>query len=391
MDFSNDIILELLLRLPVKSVMRFKCVSPEWNDMISDAAFRKNYLSRHTKNAPTGFFYHHQAPKSSETGHNLYGPAKFINTTTNNVKTQEFQSLDYSQKFGHVIASSKGLLLLSKNPNSYHVFDPVSKKCIKLPKPLKKQLPRVSVGFISHEQERTNGHNVNVYSLSYKVVRIGLEFCSYKAKTWVVEPYSSKTSKWKKSKIVAPLGFNFGPELAAKVIGGVYHWWGWSASWIVAYNPDNNPKGRVKLIKSPRDMGVDECAYSGIEGTQNGCLQFYKVGASIQLWILKGKHEGGSYLDEDEDIVEVNRWTLAHRISFWEIGIKPCDVVDDFKIFPVPIAISPWNPHIIFFQSPYKLMSYDRTDRKIEVFSTHKFETRADEFVPFEWPVWPCL
>ncbi|KAH7852248.1 hypothetical protein Vadar_022442 [Vaccinium darrowii] len=388
MDFSMGIILELLLRLPVKSVMRFKCVSSEWNDMILDAAFRKNHLSRHSKNALTGFFYHHDAPKLSETGYNLSGPAKFINTTT--VNTTELQSLDYLQKFGYVLASSKGLLLLSKNPNSYHVFDPVSKKRIKLPKPLEK-LPCATVGFICHEQECTDGHNVNVYSLSYKLVRIGFELSSYKAKTWAVETYSSKTSKWKKSKIVAALGFNFRRELAAKVIGGVFHWWSRWSNWIVAYNPDNNPKGRVKLIKSPWDMGVNEFGYTGFEGTQNGCLQFYKICAWIEVWILKGKQEGGSYLDDDdEDVVEVNRWTLAHRISFLEIGNKPCDI-DNFKILLVPIAISPWNPHIIFFQSPFKLMSYDRTDQKIENFPTHKFETHADEFVPFEWPVWPCL
>ncbi|KAH7851056.1 hypothetical protein Vadar_006779 [Vaccinium darrowii] len=372
MDFSDDIVLELLLRLPVKSVMRFKCVSSEWNDMISAAAFRKNYLSRHTKNSPTGFFYHREAPMFSETGYNLYGPAKFINTTTTEVKTREFQSLDYLQEFGYVMASSKGLLLLSKDPNSYHVFDPVSKKCIKLPEPLKK-LPRATVGFICHEQECTDGHNINVHSLSYKVVRIGFEFCSYKAKTWVVETYSSNTSKWKKYKIVAPLEFNFGPQLAAKVIGGVYHWWSRLTNSILAYNPDNNPKGHVKLIKSPWDMGIDAGGFTDIEGTQNRCLQLYKIGAWIEVWVLEGKQEGGSYLDEDEDVVEVNRWTLAHRISLWEIGVKPSDVY--VNLLPLPILISPWNPHIIFYQSPDKLLSYDGTNRKfVELLPAHNID-----------------
>ncbi|KAG5535040.1 hypothetical protein RHGRI_022975 [Rhododendron griersonianum] len=66
MDFPKDIILELLLRLPVKSFMRFKCVSSEWNDMISDAAFRKNWKT----NQPASFtmVFHSIYPKKAMLG-----------------------------------------------------------------------------------------------------------------------------------------------------------------------------------------------------------------------------------------------------------------------------------------------------------------------------------
>jgi hypothetical protein len=37
---TDDLIVEILSRLPVKSVHRFKCVSPSWRDLIVDPAHR---------------------------------------------------------------------------------------------------------------------------------------------------------------------------------------------------------------------------------------------------------------------------------------------------------------------------------------------------------------
>uniref|UniRef100_A0ACD5YV33 Uncharacterized protein n=2 Tax=Avena sativa TaxID=4498 RepID=A0ACD5YV33_AVESA len=49
---TNDLIVEILSRLPARSVHRFKCVSPSWRDLIADPAHRKNLP--HTL---AGFFY----------------------------------------------------------------------------------------------------------------------------------------------------------------------------------------------------------------------------------------------------------------------------------------------------------------------------------------------
>ncbi|KAM3369561.1 hypothetical protein ACQJBY_017450 [Aegilops geniculata] len=38
---TDDLILEILSRLPARSVHRFKCVSPAWRDLIADPAHRK--------------------------------------------------------------------------------------------------------------------------------------------------------------------------------------------------------------------------------------------------------------------------------------------------------------------------------------------------------------
>ncbi|KAF8016024.1 hypothetical protein BT93_H1546 [Corymbia citriodora subsp. variegata] len=45
-SFPEDIIMEILLRLPAMSLMRFKCVCKGWRSLISDPAFAKSHLQR---------------------------------------------------------------------------------------------------------------------------------------------------------------------------------------------------------------------------------------------------------------------------------------------------------------------------------------------------------
>ncbi|XP_014511471.1 F-box/kelch-repeat protein At3g23880-like [Vigna radiata var. radiata] len=47
---SQDMILEILSWLPVKDLLRFKCVSKGWNQLVSDPAFVKLHLQRSSKN-----------------------------------------------------------------------------------------------------------------------------------------------------------------------------------------------------------------------------------------------------------------------------------------------------------------------------------------------------
>ncbi|VAI68608.1 unnamed protein product [Triticum turgidum subsp. durum] len=50
--FTDDLILEILSRLPVRSLHRFKCVSVSWRDLITDPANRKKLPQ-----TLAGFFY----------------------------------------------------------------------------------------------------------------------------------------------------------------------------------------------------------------------------------------------------------------------------------------------------------------------------------------------
>lgn len=45
-SFAEDILIEILLRLPIKSLGRFKCVCKRWWSLISDRGFAKSHLER---------------------------------------------------------------------------------------------------------------------------------------------------------------------------------------------------------------------------------------------------------------------------------------------------------------------------------------------------------
>ncbi|KAL2518889.1 F-box domain-containing protein [Abeliophyllum distichum] len=46
MDVHEDVLLEILLRLPPKSVFKFRCVSKRWNQIINDSFFLNSYAKQ---------------------------------------------------------------------------------------------------------------------------------------------------------------------------------------------------------------------------------------------------------------------------------------------------------------------------------------------------------
>ena len=54
-----ELIVEILLRLPVKSLLRFRCVCKSWNALISGTEFAEKHLRTSAIMDPTHFFTRH--------------------------------------------------------------------------------------------------------------------------------------------------------------------------------------------------------------------------------------------------------------------------------------------------------------------------------------------
>ncbi|XP_058198347.1 F-box/kelch-repeat protein At3g06240-like [Rhododendron vialii] len=114
-----DIVIDILSRLPVKSLCRFKSVSPSWNSLISDPYFAKAHLNRAKTQNPKNL---DQKLIIISTHHNLYSvDFADVNPT---IKTLA----DFSSVRIRVLSSCDGLLLVSLVDNSNFLWNPSTRE-----------------------------------------------------------------------------------------------------------------------------------------------------------------------------------------------------------------------------------------------------------------------
>lgn len=60
-DFPENVISDILLRLPVNTITHCKCVCKKWRNIVSDSYFAHIHLSK--KSSPGGLIIHHLSHK----------------------------------------------------------------------------------------------------------------------------------------------------------------------------------------------------------------------------------------------------------------------------------------------------------------------------------------
>lgn len=130
---NQDLLTEILFRLPVKSVLKSKCVSKTWLSLISDPQFAVKHTRLHVNNGPSGLYF--------------YGSTfGFLNFDTDQ-NMLKVPSLEFLNVTGiEILQSCHGLLLLlcrfsseDNNINSgftYCVCNPTTKKFLTVPLPI---------------------------------------------------------------------------------------------------------------------------------------------------------------------------------------------------------------------------------------------------------------
>ncbi|XP_076906698.1 F-box protein At5g07610-like [Bidens hawaiensis] len=153
---NDDLLTEILLRLPVASVLRFKSVSKHWLLLLSDSRF----INRYDKLSKSpGFF-----------ASGIYVP---------------FDPEDRNAPFfnGHIVQSCNGLLLCrNRDRYEYYVLNPTTKQVATIP-----PVPGVilAASLVFHPTD----------CVHYKVICVG----RLKLEKFQILIYSSDTGKWKVS------------------------------------------------------------------------------------------------------------------------------------------------------------------------------------------------
>ncbi|XP_059442123.1 F-box/kelch-repeat protein At3g23880-like [Corylus avellana] len=344
--FPEEIVREILLKLPVQSLSRFNCVNKEWCSIIKSPTFASDHLAHTNRSENNSTSRRLLALKvSDETNHPYKNTTTIITACLSKQETEqtldnvvksfdEYTDLSFLHKSSipfsfEVVGSCNGLVLL-RCFNTLILWNPLVEKFVTISEP-HTDLSYYDVGWGFGFDSRTN---------DCRVVKIDSQ----------VQVFSLATGSWKSSKVGAPPACslsNCGPQ---RFINGAIHW---LASTRIVGNDDDKRHSILSFdisnetfreIMLPKGLSIlNNCFRSPIfySITEYGKSLALCVGKTrfISLWVMK---EYGA----------AESWTqvLAHT------------TLEDI---PKPLGFSS-SGELLWKTESGKLASYDPKSTKIE-------------------------
>ncbi|KAF5935655.1 hypothetical protein HYC85_026784 [Camellia sinensis] len=188
--FPEEVLIEILSRLPVKSLLRFTCVSKPWRSLITSPSFINTHLNKSTNNTLTHLLLLRYTCLNPNQEHYSL---RFDNKTFNHYA--EFTSPFKTHFYFRVVGTCNGLVCLSDDQfgdkHNIILWNPMIRKHVAHPKPilsLDSYIPYMSV----------LGFGFDLRTNDYKVVRIShFERRKNAIPLPKVKVYSLKTGSWK--------------------------------------------------------------------------------------------------------------------------------------------------------------------------------------------------
>ncbi|XP_043693042.1 F-box protein CPR1-like [Telopea speciosissima] len=266
-NLPEDVIPDILSRLPVKSLLRFRCVCKPWCDLITDPAFVKMHLNR-----------------SLACNSNLSLIFKYPNLLSMDLDVCEQQKaveLDHPLKSPNngtkVVGSCNGLLCLFNSDKDICLWNPSTKRHQKLPiTPIEFPITFTLYRYIAY------GFGYDPTTEDYKLVRVvrsyGIDDYSGNIE---VKVYSLSTNSWRR---IGDLPFHhtyiYGFGLLAN---SALHWVDTDSKFIVSFDIKDEEFGGVPLP----DFVQDEFSWNvGVLGGQL-CLVCRFFGVCVEVWMMK--------------------------------------------------------------------------------------------------------
>ncbi|XP_050253468.1 F-box/kelch-repeat protein At3g23880-like isoform X7 [Quercus robur] len=219
-DLPEEIVLEILARLPVKSLLKFRCVCKTWYSYITNPNFISTHLLCYNNNHDGGYVIH--MPKATFSMAYFHLPHSQICTLAFDRTFEtisEFRiPFTFESGYPSLVGSCNGILcftdfIISKSKDVY-LWNPSIRKFKRLPNTCLTLLCNVALGFGYDSQNN-----------DYKIVR----FSSTIAKPPEVEVYSLSSDSWKRIELGISwrpnvLAHNFNCTLASPFVSGHLHW-----------------------------------------------------------------------------------------------------------------------------------------------------------------------
>lgn len=279
-NFPQELLLEILSRLPVKSLVKFKCVSRTWLSLISNPRFIRTHLQISSNEDDFG---HHGLiltvlPPNS---HSHLKQCSLDSALDVKVSTIEVTDIDYPMKNPlksvWVVGSCDGLVCIAIEENDLFLWNPSVRKSKKLPHSGVKLKNGCYIIY---------GFGYDNLNDDYKVVGIFCVFCGGNVYETEVRVYSLESDSWRTIE-----DFKGGVPLddSGKYANGKLHWvasHGFDSyhSWnIVSLDLGNETYGEVERPE------YGEGVHYWIFGVLGGCLSVlcdYER-TRVDVWVMK--------------------------------------------------------------------------------------------------------
>lgn len=280
----DELLVEILSRLPVKSLLRFRCVYKSWMSLISDPYFIKKHLFLSTQN--TSFTQHHRIILSATTAE-FHLKSCSVSSLFNNPSTTVSEDLNYpvKNKFRHdgIVGSCNGLLCFAIKGDCVLLWNPSTRVSKKSPPLGNNWRPGCFTAF---------GLGYDHITEDYKVVAVFCDPNEFFSES-KVKVYSMATNSWRK---IQDFPHGVSPyQNSGKFVSGTLNWaanysvFGSSSSslWVIV-SLDLHKETYREVLLPPPDYEKEDCSTPTL-GVLKGCLCLnydYKR-TDFVVWVMK--------------------------------------------------------------------------------------------------------
>lgn len=353
-------LIEVLSRLPLRCVFRYKCVSKRWRFLMSSTSFASLYASRASLcQAPWTILGNTLCVK----GDSLLVQS-FLPNLDNRLHTR-FSIVNFpnivcgeGSERCNIVGVSDGLVLFDRGASGemsdYHIYNGITGHCVAVPR-TSTRFGCVSTGFLTESEGRS--------LTSYKVVRLDCQFgemCTLK-----FEVFSSETGRWRSVVVDMDLAIEVVSLRRPVALNGKLHWID-RRHGILAFDPSVDIN-QCRLIGFPADID-EQCIDARNNGSpvlldvHQGRLRYTEVSvksvypfgfSGISVWVL--------------DDYDSSSWTLQHRIKIKDLSFDDTLISKALNgIIPTPIAFHPFDANNFYLGFGDTVVSYNMKTLKLD-------------------------
>ncbi|CAI9098427.1 OLC1v1035071C1 [Oldenlandia corymbosa var. corymbosa] len=367
---NDDLLIELLLYLPTKALIRFKSVSKRWFSLISSSHFCLLHTRRHRPTTAASALCLRKSPSDFYILPLFTKPSKmrsFKFNLTSDVIHESIAAANPNFRT-KILQSCNGLFLLkvpqnTRNlPGDYYVYNPATH-----------QNRFLSLNFLpqnnSQSQRRQGILGINLAydpsnSLDYKIICVYPDPCSLYV--YQVAVYDSKIQSWK----LGNGAKSFLMPYDVKFCDGVYwngkiHWIREKGRKLYHFDVDKDSVGRSMRLPWEGRWRGDHVSDTYYFGNSNGHLHF------ITMYLNQSSDSELRIFEMEDDC---SGWSLRYRVDFndivyaypemrrREVDLRYGDT-NDSAISVLGVVTGENGDSLLVFHVPGKVVAYKLKDK----------------------------